>query len=612
MRVYFRYFGNFIMRVLSGILFSAILFTISLAPSQAQQPEPSPTLSPLPTLKITTRLVVVDVVAADAKGHPITDLKAEDFTLTEEGSNQQIKVFNFQQPASGDQGQQSPPKLPPNLVTNVPAYKPNRTMSVLLLDGLNTENVAQKYARQEMLKFLAKLPAGQPVAVFVLGNRLRMIQDFTTDPQLLKDAVARLKDKSSPTLQTDPAVTASASASLYELGVPFMLDQMQLFQQENQVAQTDLRVQMTMNALMALARTLAGYPGRKNLIWISSAFPANMFVDAQGIFAGSAQRQIAAMAQRNSYSDAIERLSNELSNARVAVYPVDTHGVSNYGVYSSLSNTDSSGNYLGDTARGSTGANRLQGSSAMGSELGSTTEGLQAAHSTMNTVAERTGGRAFYNTNDLDGAIRDGIEDGSTYYTLGYYPENKDWNGKFRKIVVRANRPGIKLHYRQGYVASDPHGYLKMDPKQQAIDFGQALNLENPIATALPFKSALIMPSEKNGNKLIVNFGVDAHSLSFELQNDGLQHTSVDCAVQVFDRKGNAIRQPQAQNFSAALQPEQYQLVMQKFFPCNQAVQLAPGDYILRLGVRDNTTGLIGTVNAPVSIPGGSADAARP
>src|SRR6476469_6357802 len=220
------------MRLVNNLLSKALIVVLSLIiftfTSQAQQPAASPNSdkSPaLPTLKVTTRLVVVDVVAADGKGHPITDLKAEDFTLTEEGSNQQIKVFNFQHPAA-DQPQQPPVKLPHNLVTNVPTYKPNRTLSVLLLDGLNTENVAQKYARQEMLKYLQKLPTGQPVAVFVLGNRLRLIQDFTTDPQMLKDAVAKLKDKSSPTLQTDPSVTASAAASLNELGVPFMLDQM--------------------------------------------------------------------------------------------------------------------------------------------------------------------------------------------------------------------------------------------------------------------------------------------------------------------------------------------------------------------------------------------------
>jgi VWFA-related protein len=600
-------------KLVSKALVLVLSLAASTVTSQAQQAATSPIPAPAqPTLKVTTRLVVVDVVAADGKGHPITDLKAEDFTLLEAGTNQQIKVFSFQQPASSDQAPEVSAKLPGNMVTNVPNYKPNRTLSVLLLDGLNTDNNSQKYARQEMLKYLSKLPAGQPVAVFVLGNRLRMIQDFTTDPQTLKEAVARLKDQSSPTLQTDPAVSAAASANLLQMGLPEMLAQMQFFERENQAAQTDLRVSMTMNALMALARTLAGYPGRKNLIWVSSAFPANMFGDPQDALSGNPRRQEAALSQQSNYSDATERLASALSNARVAVYPVDTRGVANYGIYSSLSNTDRNGNYLGTTASGRSGSNPLEASSGIGAELSRTTEGLQAAHSTMNTVAQRTGGRAFYNTNDLDGAIREGIEDGSTYYTLGYYPENKNWDGKFRKIVVKSNRSGVKLQYREGYVAADPHAYLKLDPKQQAMDFGQALNLENPIATGLPFKSALIMPSEKSGNKLVVNFGIDAHNLSFELQDDGLQHTSVDCAVQVFNNTGTPLHTVQAQNFSAALKPEQYQLVLQKFFPCNQTLALDPGSYLLRLGVRDNTTGLIGTVNAPVTIAAHTVTASQP
>jgi len=237
--------------VLKSVIVKTLLLTICAVSSQAQQPAATPAPSPatsLPTLKITTRLVVVDVVAVDSKGHPITDLKAEDFSLTEEGSNQQIKVFSFQQPAASDQAQQVPPKLPPHMVSNVPTYKPNRTLSVLLLDGLNTENLAQKYARQEMLKYLEKLPAGQPVAVFLLGNRLRLLQDFTTDPSLLKQAIARVRDKSSPLLGDEPALSAATAGSMNELGMQGMAAQIQLFQQEERAAQIDVRVQMTLSA----------------------------------------------------------------------------------------------------------------------------------------------------------------------------------------------------------------------------------------------------------------------------------------------------------------------------------------------------------------------------
>jgi hypothetical protein len=227
-------------------------------------------------------------------------------------------------------------------------------------------------------------------------------------------------------------------------------------------------------------------------------------------------------------------------------------------------------------------------------------------HSSMNFVAEQTGGKAFYNRNDLAGAIREGLEDGLVYYTLGYYPEDKDWNGKFRRVAVKTNRAGLKLRYRQGYFAVDPKGYSKLDPKRQAMDFGEALSLDYPVSTALTFRAAAIPPSDKTANKLVINFGVDPHTIGFELQDDGLQHASIDCAAQAFTLKGEPV-QLHGNTFNAALKPDAYQMVMQRFLPCNQALDLSPGDYVLRLGVRDNASGMIGTANARVIVPARAA-----
>jgi hypothetical protein len=238
----------------------------------------------------------------------------------------------------------------------------------------------------------------------------------------------------------------------------------------------------------------------------------------------------------------------------------------------------------------------------MGAELDRTSDELLAAHSTMNSVAEMTGGKAFYGRNDIDKAIREGLEDGETYYTLGYYPENKDWNGKFRKVVVTVNHQGAKLRYRLGYFAVDPKGYQKLPPRQQAMDLGKALSLDVPVATALTFQASAAPVSDTTGNKTLIRFGVDAHPLGFELQDDGLEHASVDCAAQAYNLKGEPV-QVRASTFAIGLKPEQFQLVMQRFLPCNQSLELGPGEYVLRLGVRDNTTGLIGTANARVTVP---------
>jgi VWFA-related protein len=422
-----------------------------------------------------------------------------------------------------------------------------------------------------------------------------LLQDFTTDPSLLKQAIAASKKHSGSILEDHgPVLDAASTSALMEMGMQAMVQQIQLFQQESSAVQLDARVEITLAALNSLARTLAGYPGRKNLIWMSAAFPLQVLPTDSAIRNNLSRGQLA---QRD-YSQQVQQTSNALSNARVAVYPVDATSLVNSSVYSSLSNTDSQGNYLGRTASG-------RGSSqSMGEELGRTSDALLGTHTSMNSVAEETGGKAFYNTNDISAAVREGLEDGATYYTLGYYPEDKNWNGKFLRIVVKVDRPGVKLRFRQGYFASDPRGYAKTDAKKQAMDLGQALSIENPISTALLFRAQVIPPSDKTQNKVLIYYGIDAHAMGFELRDDGLQHASIDCAAQPFTAKGNPLP-PQGQPFSAGLKPEDFQTVMQKFFPCNLTLDLAPGDYTLRLAVRDNATGLIGTANAKVTVPSG-------
>jgi len=193
------------------------------------------------------------------------------------------------------------------------------------------------------------------------------------------------------------------------------------------------------------------------------------------------------------------------------------------------------------------------------------------------------------------------MDDGATYYTLGYYPENKNWDGKFRRIAVKVNRPGIKLHYRQGFFAAEPMDYQKRDPKLQGIEIGNALDINNPVSTGLGFQ-AMVVPPPAGSNKVQVNFGIDPHAISFELREDGKQHAAVDCGLRVYTRKGESVGM-QAGTFNAALSPQQFQQVMRMIFPCTQSVELPPGDYLLRLAVRDNSNGLIGTANGQVTVP---------
>jgi len=567
--------------------------------SQAQNSGQPPSANPGPnaqdqatTLRVATRLVLVDVVVTDKKGDPVNDLKATDFTVLDEGVEQPVQVFSFHQPgaeppaASGPFA--SPGKLAPGVYTNVPQYKTGGALNVVLLDSLNSDMLDQAAMRDAMVNFLEKVPAGESIAIYLLGNNLTLIQDFTSDPELLRKAVAGVKRQGSHGMSNVAGNTRDSqvpAGSVAAETIPLMglRRRLEEFRDQQASGQTDLRVGLTLDALNALARSLAGYSGRKNLIWISESFPVTITLDRQ------------ASNNNRDYSAALAHTGSLLSNAQVAIYTVDVRGLvgSSQFEVGSDPNPHSSAQYMKETVGGETIREATRESRERTSE-----------HITVNDLAEKTGGRAFYNVNNIEAAVRKSMDDGSTYYTLGYYPTNKDWDGRFRKLSVKTDRQGVKLHYREGYFAVEPQSYAKVDAAQKSSDLGKALSLDVPNATALRFQAQVVLPPA-GSKKVTVNYAVDAHQLTFEQGDDGMQHASVDCAVTVYSKNGETL-ESLSNTMMASLKPDEYNRVMQRAFPCRQTFEIGPGEYNLRLGVRDARTGLTGTLNAPLTVAGGA------
>ena len=130
-----------------------------------------------PTIRVTTRLVQVNVVVHDKKGEPIADLKKEDFTILDKGKEQKVAVFAVD---SIDAPRKAWPKLPPNIFSNriQRADTPTST-TVILFDGLNTRFQDQAYARKQIVKFLGGIQPHDRVALYLLGSDLRILHDFT-------------------------------------------------------------------------------------------------------------------------------------------------------------------------------------------------------------------------------------------------------------------------------------------------------------------------------------------------------------------------------------------------------------------------------------------------
>lgn len=579
--------------MLKSTLFAILIFVLLPFAALSQQPAAAPNAPqqpPVPpVLKVKTRMVVVDVVARNGKGEPVTDLKPEDFSLVEDGKPQKISDFSFQHPEQHPKAPQAP-VLPPNTYNNLPLYKPNGALNILLLDAMNTNSPNQAFARDSMIKVLQTLPENEPMAVYLLGNKLRLVQDFTTDPELLKKAALSIKNKT-PHLLNNPSGTSPAVAPMGSVAadlvasVPGLANQLSAFEAEQSVAKNDFRVAYTLTALNSLARTLAGYPGRKNLIWISETFPFDIVLN--GISAKSDQLE-------RHYGNDIAVTGSLLSDAQVAVYPVDARGITNNTIYSVGSDPN-------PLAGGNVGDSRLSG--AMGASMNGDSNVLLASHSTMNDLAEKTGGRAFYNRNDLDKEILESMKDGSTYYTLGYYPENKNWNSQFRNIRLKINRPGVKLQYRAGYFAVDREAVAQSNPSRQEQELDQAMTPDWPIATGLPFQARVTPPSDKTQNKLVIQYAIDPKALNFQTDDKGLERVDLTCAVRAYSVKDmDKPVKSEGRKLAGSLRPEAYTKVMSGFFPCEEQVELPAGKYFLRVGVRDNSTGLIGTANATVEV----------
>jgi VWFA-related protein len=511
---------------LGRVLAMACVISLALCVMSAQEPAAqNQKKSPKKTFRTTTRLVVVDIVATDDKGMPVRDLTSEDFAVTENNDPQNVIDFSFHQPGSV---QTLAHQLPGNVFTNSPQYTGNSALNVILLDAINTDFSNHAYAQDMLVKYLGTSPKLQPTAVYALENNLRLLHDFTTDPQALREAITHYKG-----IGVSHLATVDAAAS------PFT--QRGTFRNTAQGRGSAFR------GMIFLAQTLAGYPGRKNLIWISEGFPLSLYPDS-------------TMADEvllvEDFSPIVEKIADDLMASQVALYPISAAGVSKDDQFS--------------------------------------------AQTAMASMAQRTGGKTFFNRNDIDMGVRTSLDDGSTYYTLEYYPSNKTWNNKFRHIRVKVNRPGVKLQYRDGYYANNPA--VVLGPETMSSEFSQALDISAPALTAVSFQSAVMPASPQTGTKLSVIFHIDPRTIQFQRGSDGLEHAELNCVVWAYPKKGDPVR-AEGGTVIAGLPPEEYEKMRKSFFPCQRTLDLKQGQYTLRLGVLDRTANLIGTLTTPLNVP---------
>jgi len=567
--------------------------------------------APVTTIRTSSDLVVVDVVASDSQQNPVHKLTAADFTVLEDGKPQTLKIFE-------EHATSTPAPLPPlpkvdrGIFTNYSIAPANGALNILLLDKLNTPMDAQSVVRDQVLKYLKDVPPGTRIAIFSLTTELKLLQGFTSNPELLRALVEGKKGNqgASPLMNNamegdqpgadDPMYDTEADALGNDPDAATILANLQQFEAEQQSFQLQLRARYTLDALNLLARYLSNLPGRKNLIWFSGSFPINILPDAD------LQNPFAVVA---SAADEFRETVNLLSRSEVSVYPIDARGLM---VAPMLSVTQS----------GSTMNRQPNGFAKANAKFFQQTSD---EHGTMQQMAEATGGKAFVNTNGLKEAVQKAINAGSNYYTIAYTPTNRNWNSDYRKIQVKLVRPGVTLAYRRGYFADDPDApahrnqaqNAKPDPNQYSA-LRAAMLHGGPEPTELIFAAsvrpastdteAALVPGNQAEKKVsgpyrryAVTFIMSPKELNWTVAPNGAHHCTLEFMTFVYDGDGTRVN-AQFNAIGAAVPDAKFASVQSGNFKYLQQISVpAKGEYYLRIGMRDEATDHVGAVELPVA-----------
>jgi VWFA-related protein len=401
-------------------------------PSSASQVLPSASTSQLPTTTVhaASNLVLVDVVVND-HGKPVRSIDRKRFHVFEDGKERPLSSFDEHQPSPAPADAASVKaqiaNLPPHMYTNVPAYPDAGVVNVLLLDALNTPMANQAEARRQMIQYLGTIPPGTSLAVFTLTSQLRLVEGFTTDAARLTAVLKSKAATSSPSVVLDtPGHSAqqtiedalSSMADPSHMPSAEVISALQQFETDLTATQLDLRVRTTLDAMDQLARYLSAIPGRKNLIWFSASFPISFDPDPD--------QPLPFLAVRT-YADDIRKTSDLMTAARVAVYPVDARGL----ITPSTADAAYSPNQVSLQANsgGKVSIRSINDSNLTHEYDQAMTQNMEE-HGSMQQVAEQTGGTAYFNDNDLKGAVAAAVAT-APITTLSLSLPARKWTGTF-------------------------------------------------------------------------------------------------------------------------------------------------------------------------------------
>jgi VWFA-related protein len=504
--------------------------------------------------KVNDELVLTNVVARDAKtGELVRGLKQSDFSVYENGKQERISTFDFETvematplneaTISGLAVGSSANKA---AVVARPEDLRNHRLIVMFFDltSMQPEDLDRSVAAaQEFLR--NKMQPADLVALVSLGNTLKTDQDFTADKQALIKEVAVYNGTEGQGF----AEGATANTNQTEDASGYTPDESEY---------NDLNTDRELFALKAVAKSLEKITEKKSLLY----------------FSGGIQRD--GIENQASLRAAI----NAAVRANLAIYSVDTRGLQAV-------------TPLGDASTGS-----LRGTGAFnGGALTNNMKANFATQEVMGTLSTDTGGKAFLDSNDFAPAFAQVQRDTSAYYAIGFRSSNPARDGRYRKLTIKVNRPGVKLEYRPGYYA--PADFQHAGKEDRERDLEEQLASDLPATDMAVYLDALYFRLDENRFFVPVSLIVPGSQIPFVKGSDKDKAT-LDIIGTVIDEAKRPIGQARETvklNLDPALQARQ------KNIQYTTSFNLPPGKYRLKFVVRENQTGQMGSFEAEITLP---------
>ena len=571
---------------------------------EVRRTEPRPADPKVETLiRIDTELVQLDVKVEDEKGRPVRDLRREDFQLLEDGKPQVVSYFSVgstsrmarQPEVTGAVGATSPP------ADGATATVETRRHFVLAIDDLHLAAGSLLVARQALLRFIdQQLRLTDQVSLMTTSGTLGQYQQFTNERDLLRRAVNRLsvRERTVSGAGEIPAISPyqaelidSNDPEALELAVQEIIQMLRIDRRmatgmaqgraRQIVAENNSVTMATLSTLENIIRSLRNLPGRKVMVLVSDGF----------LLGGL----------RESRHFDVRRITDAATRAGVVIYSLDARGLV--------------------ALPGEMDASQPGGASMIlpGARSRIANSSITAQRDGIYALAADTGGRAIFNTNDLNLGLQRILDDTETSYLLAFEPAASHRDGRYRKLEVRL--PGYPK-----YRIRTPNGYFSPDDKQLArTEREQARQLEavrgsgkeaarlrdqqlrNGLAALTPIRDIPIgltagyLDTREEGTSIDLSAHIDINGI--QLRNDGdRMKGQLELISLIFDETGRTV-DTRSEKMELNLKSETLSETQRNGLGYRRLLKLKPGAYNVRLVLREEGSLRIGTASAWIEIP---------